>query len=170
MGHVPNPTGIGSPFQPGNQLGVGGRPKSVSQLQLYALARCREAIDVATRVMRQPKDGDNIRLRACEMILDRGVGRPSQAVSLDLSLQKPLEAMSVEELQEFRTRYAAVVTASPLLIESVIENEQAQQIALDLNDGGDVDADEVYATPLAEEPAPSPRRRGRPRRQVNEEA
>jgi hypothetical protein len=59
------------------------RPKSVSQIQLYALARCREAIDVASRIMREPKDGDNMRLLAAELILDRGVGRPGQAVSLE---------------------------------------------------------------------------------------
>jgi hypothetical protein len=62
--------------------------------RLLALARCREAIDIATRVMRPPKEGDNMRLRAAELILDRGVGRPNQAVSLDMSLTKPLEAMS----------------------------------------------------------------------------
>jgi hypothetical protein len=172
MGHVPNPTGIGG-FQPGQAAAnPGGRPKSVSQIQLYALARCREAIDVATRVMRQPKEGDNIRLRAAEMILDRGVGRPGQAVSLDVSLTKPLESMSVEELQEFRTRYAAIVTASPMLIEHVIESEQAEQIAFDLNDQGN--ANEVEGVPLVDEaapfgePVPEPRRRGRPRRQSNE--
>jgi hypothetical protein len=49
----------------------------VSQIQLYALSRCREAIDVVTRVMREPKDGDSVRLRAAELILDRGVGRPN---------------------------------------------------------------------------------------------
>jgi hypothetical protein len=146
MGHVPNPTGIGG-YQPGQPAAnPGGRPKSVSQIQLYALARCREAIDVASRIMREPKDGDNMRLRAAELILDRGVGRPNQAVSLDLSLTKPLEAMSIEE-QEFRERYAAIVTASPVLLEHVIE---AEQVELDLGDG----------TPLAEGP---PRRRGRPR-------
>jgi hypothetical protein len=111
--------------------------------------------------MRQPKEGDNMRLRAAELILDRGVGRPNQAVSLDLSLTKPLEAMSVKELQEFRTRYAAIVTASPMLIEHVIEDEQ---IAMDLGD-----ANEGDAVLSAEEPAPLPRRRGR-RQQTDEEA
>jgi hypothetical protein len=156
MGHVPNPTGIGG-YQPGQPAAnPGGRPKSVSQIQLYALARCREAIDVASRIMREPKDGDNMRLRAAELILDRGVGRPNQAVSLDLSLTKPLEAMSIEELQEFRERYAAIVTASPVLLEHVIE---AEQVELDLGDG----------TPLAEGLVP-PRQRGRPRRRPTEEA
>jgi hypothetical protein len=70
--------------------------------------------------MREPKSGDNVRLRAAELILDRGVGRPNQAVSLDLSLTEPLETMSLEELQDFRQRYAAIVTASPALIEQVI--------------------------------------------------
>jgi hypothetical protein len=107
------------------------RRAAAAQIQLYALAKCREAIDVVARIMKEPKDGDSVRLRAAELILDRGVGRPNQAVSLDLSLTKSLENMSIEELQEFRTKYAALLTASPKLIEHVIEAEQA---TLDLND------------------------------------
>jgi hypothetical protein len=44
-----------------------------------------------------------------------------------------------EELQEFRARYAAIVTAWPMLIEHVIESEQAEQIPLNLNDQGTVE-------------------------------
>jgi hypothetical protein len=103
---------------------------------MYALSRCREAIDVVTRVMREPKDGDNVRLRAAELILDRGVGRPNQAMSHDLSLTKPLETMSVDELLDFRQRYAAMVTASPKLIEQVIDGDNAEQLSL-LSDQAD---------------------------------
>jgi hypothetical protein len=130
-----NPNGIGC-FQSGHAPLSSGRPKSVNQIQLYALSRCREAIDVVTRVMREPKDGDNVRLRAAELILDRGVGRPNQAVSLDLSLTKPLETMSVDELLDFRQRYAAMVTASPQLIEQVIDADNAEQLSL-LSDQAD---------------------------------
>jgi hypothetical protein len=130
-----NPSGIGG-FQNGHPPVSTGRPKSVSQIQLYALARCREAIDVVTRVMREPKDGDNVRLRAAELILDRGVGRPNQAVSLDLSLTKPLETMSADELLEFRQRYAAMVTASPALIERVLAEEIGEARELPLDGGG----------------------------------
>src|ERR1700677_2119377 len=130
-----NPNGVGG-FQVGHAPISSGRPKSVSQIQLYALARCREAIDVVTRVMREPKDGDNVRLRAAELILDRGVGRPNQAVSLDLSLTKPLETMSVDELLDFRQRYAAMVTPSPQLIEQVIDADNAEQLSL-LSDQAD---------------------------------
>jgi hypothetical protein len=130
-----NPNGVGG-FQVGHAPVSTGRPKSVSQIQLYALARCREAIDVVTRVMREPKDGDNVRLRAAELILDRGVGRPNQAVSLDLSLTKPLETMSANELLEFRQRYAAMVTASPALIERVLAEEIGEARELPLDGGG----------------------------------
>jgi hypothetical protein len=130
-----NPNGVGG-FQVGHAPVSTGRPKSVSQIQLYALARCREAIDVVTRVMREPKDGDNVRLRAAELILDRGVGKANQAISLDLSLTKPLETMSLEELQEFRTKYAAMVTASPKLIEQVLAEEIGEARELPLEGGG----------------------------------
>jgi hypothetical protein len=132
-----NPNAIGG-FEVGHAPLSNGRPKSVSQIQLYALARCREAIDVITRAMRTPKDGDNVRLRAAELILDRGVGRPNQAVSLDLSLSKSLETMSLEELQDFRTRYAALVTASPKLIDQVLAGEERADPELPLHGGGDV--------------------------------
>ena len=131
-----NPHAIGG-FQAGHEPLSSGRPKSVSQIQLYALGRCREAIDVATRVMREPKDGDNVRLRACELILDRGVGRPNQSVALDLNLTKPIETMTAEELREFRTKYAAIVTASPALIDQVIESEERAEPELPLGDSGD---------------------------------
>jgi hypothetical protein len=135
-----NPKGLGG-FRSGEPAAnPGGRPRGASGVQLYALARCREAIDVATRVMRQPKDGDSVRLRACEIILDRGVGRPNQAVALDIALTKPLETMSTEELQDFRARYAAVVSASPPLIEQVLDGEEraARQAELALDQGEDV--------------------------------
>jgi hypothetical protein len=54
----------------------------------------------------------------------------SQAVSLDLSLTKPLETMSLDELQDFRQRYAAIVTASPALIEQVINTDNTEQLSL----------------------------------------
>jgi hypothetical protein len=152
-----NPNGIGG-FQPGHPPLSNGRPPSVSAIQLYALARCREAIDVATRVMRAPKDGVAQRLRACEMILDRGVGRPSQAVSMDIALTKPLEAMSVDELQEFRAKYAAIVTASPKLIEHVLETEQAEHQMSLLND-----EDPVPLSTAAKPATPRPRGRRRKR-------
>jgi len=153
-----NPNGIGG-FQPGHPPLSNGRPASVSAIQLYALARCREAIDVATRVMRQPKDGDAQRLRACEMTLDRGVGRPSQAVSMDIALNKPLEAMSVDELQEFRAKYAAIVTASPKLIEHVLETEQGERQLPLLADAAIAPIEPVEAETVA-----SPRPRGRLRK------
>ena len=85
--------------------------------------------------MRAPKDGDSVRLKAAELILDRGVGRPGQSVQLDLSLTKSLETMSVAELKEFRERYAAVVTASPTLITQVLAaEERAPELPLE---GGD---------------------------------
>jgi hypothetical protein len=130
-----NPNGLGG-FQPGHPpLSLnGGRPKSVSAIQLYALAKCREAIDVAARVMKEPKEGDSVRLRACEMILDRGVGRPGQQVALDIGLTQSLETMNVEQLAEFRRKYAAVVTASPRLIEEVIADQERAEPELPLGD------------------------------------
>ena len=133
-----NPNGIGG-FQVGHAPISNGRSKSANQIQLMALGRCREAIDVATRIMRAPKEGDTVRLRACELILDRGVGRPNQAVALDVTLGKSLETMTLDELREFRAKYAAVVTASPALIDHVVSSENAVDLELPL-EGADDDA------------------------------
>jgi hypothetical protein len=133
-----NPDGVGG-YTSGTSGNPNGRPRSTSAVQLYALGRCREAIDVATRVMRQPRDGDNVRLRACELILDRGVGRPNQAVALDVTLGKSLETMTLDELREFRAKYAAVVTASPALIDHVVASENADDLELPLEGPDDAD-------------------------------
>jgi hypothetical protein len=38
--------------------------------------------------------------------------------------------MSLDELQDFRQRYAAIVTASPALIEQVINTDNTEQLSL----------------------------------------
>ena len=56
---------------------------------------------------------------------------------MDIALTRPLEEMSVEELCEpFREKYAAMVTASPKLIEHVLETEQREQQLTLLADEG----------------------------------
>jgi hypothetical protein len=50
-------------------------------------------------------------------LLDRGFGRPAASVELELTLNKSFNAMSLEELQDLREKYAQLTVASPLVIE-----------------------------------------------------
>jgi hypothetical protein len=45
---------------------------------------------------------------------------------MDLKLTKPLETMTLEELQQFRERYAAFAVTSPLVIEHVATEQHEQ--------------------------------------------
>jgi hypothetical protein len=125
MNVVPNPKGIGG-FQAGESGNPGGRSKSASAIQMMALRYCREAIELAAQIMREGKRDDTVRLAAIREILDRGIGKPVAAVNLDVTLNKRLDEMSVEELQEFRVKYAALTSASPTLIDVVAEREARQ--------------------------------------------
>jgi hypothetical protein len=59
------------------------------------------------------------------------------SASRTLSLTKSIETMTAQELREFRTKYAAIVTASPALIDQVIESEERAEPELPLGDSGD---------------------------------
>jgi hypothetical protein len=58
-------------------------------------------------------------------------------VALDVTLGKSLESMTLDELREFRAKYAAVVTASPALIDHVVASENADDPELPLDGPGD---------------------------------
>jgi hypothetical protein len=126
MGDARNPLGLGG-FQKGQAaLNPGGRPRGASKVQLAALMYCLEAVKMAARIMRQPQKDDTVRLAAINTILDRGIGRPNASVNLDLTLNRPLESMSREELLDFRQRYAALMTASPTLIGELLDDDEKQ--------------------------------------------
>jgi hypothetical protein len=84
----------------------------------------REAAELLVELMRTGTKEDAVRLAAIKEVLDRGVGKPVQSVSMDLNIDKQLHSMTVEELQEFRKKYAAIATASPVLIDEVLAGEE----------------------------------------------
>ncbi len=57
-------------------------------LELGTLARsyCSQAIHVCQGIMGSEKTPQNIRLQAAQILMDRGLGKPQQAVSLDVSV------------------------------------------------------------------------------------
>lgn len=76
-------------FQPGQSGNPGGRPKLDPKLKEMAQAKTAEAFNVVVQCLND--DDMKIRLKAAEMILDRGYGRPPQAITGEDG--GPLQAM-----------------------------------------------------------------------------
>lgn len=133
-----NPQGIGG-FKPGQVGNPGGHARSESAIRLLFLRDCRNAHATIVAIMQgaQGTKAEQLRLQAADMVLNRGIGKPHQDVSMDFHLTKPLESMSEQELREFRIRYAAVVSASPKLIDEVIEADERAEPELPLGGGDD---------------------------------
>jgi len=58
----------------------GGRPKKVKEVAEYAKKYTIEAIDVLVKIMRDDSAPETARIRAAEVILDRGLGKPVQSI------------------------------------------------------------------------------------------
>jgi hypothetical protein len=60
-------------------------------------------------------------------------------VALDIGLTQSLETMNIDQLAEFRRKYAAIISASPKLIDQVIADEERAEPELPFGDasGGD---------------------------------
>ena len=67
------------PFVKGQSGNPGGRPKADPELREAARAYTMEAIDVLARWMRS--DDARASVMACNALLDRGYGKPAQALT-----------------------------------------------------------------------------------------
>lgn len=72
-------------FQKGVSGNRGGRKRLPDDLKDALRAACPEALRVLVSVLEDEKARDADRLRAAEIILDRGYGKPTQAVDLNAS-------------------------------------------------------------------------------------
>lgn len=81
-------------FQPGQSGNPGGRVKADPRLREMAQARTAEAFEVVLECLAD--ENPNIRLRAAEMILERGHGK-AVAYS-EVTVNRPLVEMSREDL------------------------------------------------------------------------
>ena len=95
----------GTPFQKGRSGNPGGRPKIAADVRALAQSHAPAAIEELARLMLQA-ERDETRLKAIELLLDRGYGRPVQAVEAAPAEQEvvnvvrvPLPAQSVEQWQ-----------------------------------------------------------------------
>jgi hypothetical protein len=91
-----NKTGQGQ-FQKGRSGNTGGRPKVVKPLQELARTHTAMAIRTLAHVAEKGKN-ESARITAASMLLDRGYGRPCQAVDLRVLMNKKLNELTPEEL------------------------------------------------------------------------
>ena len=67
------------PFAPGQSGNPGGRPKLPNEVKELARAASERAISRAIELMESPDE--NVALKAISTVLDRGYGKPAQAVT-----------------------------------------------------------------------------------------
>jgi hypothetical protein len=87
-------------FQKGQSGNPGGRRKADPELRAIAQQYTEEAVDVAVKVMRNSKAADSSRLKAVEILLDRGHGRPVQAIDATHRVITDPAELTYEELSE----------------------------------------------------------------------
>ena len=64
----------------GKSANPGGRPKGQHRIKELALERCPEALDILFELARTA-ESEPARVSACNAILDRGLGKPVQAIT-----------------------------------------------------------------------------------------
>lgn len=104
------------PFEKGKSGNPGGRPKSDKTLQELAKAHAPEAISTLAAVMVDVKSPPAARVSAATAILDRGYGKPAQAIkhSGAVGAYDPakLAELSDEELAAFELLLTRIATGN----------------------------------------------------------
>jgi hypothetical protein len=91
------------PGQSGNPTGRPKRPATIETRRIFrdvltaARERTQDAIDTLASIMRDPKAPAAARVSAAQALLDRGYGKPAQAI--EVSAQPDLTHLSVEDLE-----------------------------------------------------------------------
>ena len=89
-----------APGQSGNPLGSPSNSRSLAQLIRDQSNQGQELIDFLLSVLRDEALPHNLRLQAANMLLDRGFGKPTTEIDVQLGLatERPLAHYSLEEL------------------------------------------------------------------------
>lgn len=90
--------GPGRPFKPGQSGNPAGRPREYGHVRKLARENTDESINTLVAIMRDEDQPAAARVRACEAILDRGWGRPTQPISGEDG--GPIETRNLRELSD----------------------------------------------------------------------
>ena len=74
--------GKGKPFQPGQSGNPGGRPKKINELVDKCQDLTGECADVLANILKDEKERTTDRIKAAEIILAYGWGKPKQQTEL----------------------------------------------------------------------------------------
>ncbi len=83
-------------FAPGQSGNPGGRPKEAAEVKALARTHCRAAVEKLAALMES--EDDKTRIAACNSILDRGLGKPAQAITGGDEDDAPLKVEGVLKL------------------------------------------------------------------------
>ena len=88
-----------APGHSGNNLGQPSNPRSLAQLIRDQSLQGQELIDYLLPVIRNEALAHNLRLQAANMLLDRGFGKPTTEIDIQLGLsERPLAHYTLEEI------------------------------------------------------------------------
>jgi uncharacterized protein DUF5681 len=92
--------GPGRPFQKGTSGNPGGRPKTLAEVQELARQYGARAIEVLVDIAENENAPPSARIAACNAILDRGWGKPTQMLRAEIKEKRSIRDWSTDELLE----------------------------------------------------------------------
>jgi hypothetical protein len=101
-----NKTGRGQ-WQKGISGNPGGRPRVIASLRAAAREYTAMALATLAEIAKKGKS-EAARVAAAGALLDRGFGRPTQSIEVEVLLNKRLDEMSPEELAALEARLNAI--------------------------------------------------------------
>src|SRR5262245_12383711 len=109
---MPSPNSLRNlkPWQPGCSGNPGGRPQASLEVRGLAREHTAEALHTIVEIMRHSRS-DAVRLAAAEAILDRGWGRPAQAITGPEDVPFQMAAVN-QVVEQFRERILSLTAGT----------------------------------------------------------